>query len=94
MRSLAGTGVFVLGVAALLGSLSFVAWRQARALEDLEALDQARRERSLSMAERKELMERVEYLESRGRVEAEAGRWLGLRIPHGGEIVYLYGGPS
>jgi hypothetical protein len=91
MKKMAGTSLFVLSAAALLGSLSFVARRQARALTVLEDLEQVRRERSLTEAERTELTRRVELLESRSRVEAEAMRTLGLRRPHDYEIVTYAG---
>lgn len=94
MRRLAGTSLLALSVAALLGSLSFVAWRQARALEALERLDEARTERSLLEAERTELTQRVEYLESRGRIEADAWTRLGLRRPHDWEVVNIQGSES
>ncbi|MFC1661500.1 hypothetical protein ACFL3S_08640 [Gemmatimonadota bacterium] len=93
MKRMAGTSLFALAVAALLSSLSFVAWRQGTALSVLEDLDAVQRERSLSEAEKTELNRRVEVLESRSRVETEAWRRLNLRRPHDYEIV-TYAGES
>lgn len=80
-----------LAVAALLASLSLVAWRQSRALETMEALDHVRRERSLTLAERAELERRIHYLESRARVVPAARERLGMHMPDASEIVYLPG---
>jgi hypothetical protein len=93
MKRMAGTSLFVLSAAGLLGSLGIVARRQAQALTVLEDLEEVRREWSLSEAERTELTRRVELLESRSRVEAAAMRRLGLRRPHDYEIV-TYAGES
>ncbi|HZD04479.1 MAG TPA: hypothetical protein VE173_06165 [Longimicrobiales bacterium] len=81
-----------LAFAALLASLSFVTWRQGRALEDLAELDQVRRERSLAEANRVEVQRRIQVLESRGRVASEARRRLEMHTPASSEIVYLAGG--
>lgn len=94
MTRLTGTSLMALSLAALLGSLSFVAWRQARALEALEQLDEIRAERSLLEAERTELTHRVEYLESRGRIQEDAWSRLRLRVPHDWEVVNIQGNGS
>lgn len=78
-------------VAALLGSLSLVTWRQARVRESLEELDHLRREISLIEAERSELEQRIRILESRSRVVPEARERLGMRTPGSAEIVILSG---
>ena len=82
------TGV---AVAALLGSLGLVVWRQARALEALADLDQVRTERGLLIAEHADLERRIQVLESRTRVVPEALRRLGMRTPASTEIVILPG---
>ncbi len=89
MRRLTGTSRVALAVAAFLASLSLVAWRQARALETLETLDQVRRELEASVAERGELQRQARYLESWGRVRAEARDRLNMKVPSGAEIVIL-----
>ena len=88
---LAGTSMVALATAALLGSLSLVAWRQARALEALELLDGLERELALGQAEQADLSGRIQILESRGWVIPEAGEKLGMRVPQASEIVYLAG---
>ena len=89
MTRLAGTSMVALATAALLASLSLVAWRQARALEALESLDRVSRDLSLSQAEVEDLMGRVSVLESRGRIVPEARDELGMRMPDASEIVFL-----
>jgi hypothetical protein len=91
MTRLAGTSFVATAAAALLGSLSLVAWRQARAMEALEHLDHLRREVTLGEAEETDLVRRVQFLESRGRVVPEAERKLGMRMPEASEIVILLG---
>ena len=89
-RTLGPTRV-ALAVAALLASLSLVAWRQSRALETMEALDHLRREKSLAVAERVELERRIHHLESRARVVPAARERLEMHMPDASEIVYLPG---
>jgi hypothetical protein len=89
MRSHAGLLRLALAAAALLGSLSLVVWRQSRALELLRELDRTRTARAIAEAKRSEENRRIEYLESRARVVADAGARLGLRVPSGDEIVIL-----
>lgn len=91
MSRLAGTSVVALATAALLASLSLVAWRQARALETLEILDGLQRELALGQAEMADLSSRIRILESRGRIVPEARDELGMRIPEASEIVILAG---
>jgi len=85
----AGSLFIVLAVALLLAGLSSVAWRQSRAREELAELDAVRREISLMIAERNELVNRIQSLESLGRVIPEAERRLDMRLPKDGEIVLL-----
>ncbi len=80
-----------LSVAALLASLSFVAWRQGRALQELTELERIRNEISLARAEQAALVRRIQYLESRGRVVPEAAERLGLHNPVASEQVLLSG---
>ena len=94
MTRLAGTSMVALATAALLASLSLVAWRQARAMEALERLDGVRRELTLSESEKDDLLSRVRVLESRGRVVPEAREELGMRMPGASEIVILAGEAS
>lgn len=75
--------------ALLFASLSLVVWRQSRALEELRALDEARSERTVLLAERSELQREIHRLESRSRVVAVAGARMGLRLPAADEIVLL-----
>ena len=91
MTRLAGSSLVATAVAALLGSLSFVAWRQARAIEALEHL---RREVTLGEAEETDLLREVHFLESRGRVVPEAESRLGMRLPEAGEVIILPGEDS
>lgn len=92
MTRLAGTSLVALAAAALLASLSLVAWRQAIALEALERLDGIQRELNLGEAEQADLLARIRVLESRGRVVPAAREELGMRMPDAGEIVILAGG--
>ena len=82
-----------IGVAAvaLLGSLGFLVWRQARALEGLADLAQVRTERRLAIDELADMERRIQVLESRSRVVPEARRLLGMRTPNASEIVILPG---
>ncbi len=89
--SLTGATRAALAVAALLASLSLVAWRQARALEALAALDGVRQARVLAVAEKAELERRIQYLESRGRVVPAARSRLGMHTPDASEMVILPG---
>lgn len=90
-RGFATSSAVALAVAILLASLSLVTWRQSRAYEANEALDGVRRARSLAEAERSELIRRIQYLESRGRVVPDARRRLGMHSPGASEIVLLPG---
>lgn len=76
---LSGPAVVALAFATLLAALSLVTWRQNQALAALERLDRVRFELSLAEAHRAELVRRIRYLESRGRVVSEA-REMGLHV--------------
>jgi cell division protein FtsL len=83
--------LLALGFAALLGALSLVTWRQARAREILAEVDRVRTEIALAEAEESELVRRIQYLESRSRVREWAMANLGMHQPTGEEIVLLEG---
>ena len=91
MKALAGTSRVALAVAAFLASLSLVSFRQRDALDTMEALDSLRQERSLQGANREELESRILYLESLGRIVAEAEGRLGMRRATSSDIVLLTG---
>ncbi len=86
---LSGSLMATVAVAVLLAALSFLMWRQARALEALAGLDGLRREISLVTSERNELVNRIQVLEGRGRIVPAARDRLGMQTPNGGEIVWL-----
>lgn len=89
MRSHSGTIRLALSFAALLGSLTLVIWRQSRALEMLRGIDDMRSSRVIVEAERAELTRRIQTLESRGRVVADAHDRLAMHVPSANEIVIL-----
>ena len=91
MTQFSGASLVALAMAALLGALTLVAWRQSRALESLAELDTVRSEVSLALAEREELDRRIRRLESRAHVVEAASR-IGMHTPEASEIVYLTGG--
>ncbi len=85
-----GSGLlrFALACALLLLGLAAVVRRQSRGLELMRAVERARAERALAEAQRAELLERIEWLQSRAHVTEEAAR-RGMRLPSGREIVIL-----
>ena len=89
MRSHSGTIRLALAFAALLGALTMVIYRQSRALEVLRAADEMRGARVIAEAERAELTRRIQKLESRARVVADARDRLGMHVPSASEIVIL-----
>lgn len=89
MSRAVATGRLVLAGSVLLASLTFVAWRQSRALEALAALEEVRGHRELAEVERATLQRRIQHLESRGRVVPEAKERLGMHTPDASEIVFL-----
>lgn len=72
----------------LVCSLGFVTWRQSRALEVYQELDEVRRQVSVAQAERVETEREIQVLLSRSRV-VPAARALGLRTPDASEQIYL-----
>jgi cell division protein FtsL len=94
MKRLTGTSLVALATALLLASLTLVARRQAQALEELDLVDELRREWSLEIAEQEDLQNRIRQLESRGRILAEAEERLGMRKAAASDIVFLSGGGS
>jgi len=91
MKSLAGTSRVALAVAALLASLSLVAWRQRQALDTMEDLELLEEEIALEVASRSELENRIRKLESRGRVVSLARERLGMREAVSSDIIFLTG---
>lgn len=89
MRPRRGVLRMALVFAALLASMTLLVRRQSETLSTLRELDGLRREVSLIESERGELIRRLQHLESRQRVVQEASRRLGMRIPHGSEMVIL-----
>ncbi|MDX1495517.1 MAG: hypothetical protein R3253_15725 [Longimicrobiales bacterium] len=72
----------------LVCSLGFVTWRQSRALEVFQELDEVRRQVSVAQAERVEMERQIQVLRSRARI-VPAARELGLHTPEAEEQVYL-----
>ena len=89
MRSHTGTIRLAFAFAALLAALTMVIYRQSRALEVLRAADEMRGARVIAEAERSELARRIQTLESRTRVVADARERLGMHVPSAEEIVIL-----
>ena len=82
-----------LAMAALLASLSLVAWRQGRAYEAREALEELRTELALSRSSQLELKGEIRFLTSRERIRRVAEARLGLKAPSGQVIVVPVEGP-
>lgn len=94
-RRNAGPAVQVaLCAATMLAALSGVAWRQGQALDAFTHLEQVAREASLASTEIAELSRSIQYLESRGRVIAEASERLGMHLPATDEMMFLPGDGS
>lgn len=87
-RGLGSLGL-ALAFAGLLASLSLVVWRQSRSMDTLRALEEIRAERVLVEAQRWEHQRRIQYLESRGRVEPAARSRLGMHVPSGAEEMII-----
>lgn len=77
----------------LVCSLGFVTWRQSRALEVFQELDEVRRQVSVAQAERVEMEREIQVLRSRA-VVVPAARRLGLHTPDAEEQVYLARGEA
>lgn len=89
MRTHNGTIRLSFAFAALLAAMTLVIWRQSRALELLRGVDGIRGERVIAEAERSELGRRIQHLESRARVVADARSRLSMHVPSANEIVIL-----
>lgn len=87
-RASAGVIRLALAFALVLAGLALVVRRQSRALELVRAVDRARAERALAEAQRAELIQRIDGLQSRARITAVVARG-GMRLPSGSEIVIL-----
>lgn len=79
--------------ACLVCSLGFVTWRQSRALEVHQELDEVRRQVSVAEAERVEIEREIQVLRSRARI-VPAARELGLHTADASEQVYLARGDA
>lgn len=89
MRGGAGVIRLAMAFAVLLFALSMVVYRQSRALVALRSLDRVRTTLAVVEAERAEQQQRIQRLESRGRIVTVAGTRMGMRVPAGNEIVIL-----
>lgn len=85
-------GRVVVALAAVLGALALVAWRQSKARETMANLEDVVRELAVAADEREELLRLLARVEGRSWVAAEAARRLGLRPPGDGEVVIPSGG--
>ncbi len=90
-RRLSGPLGLAVGMALFLSSLSFVVWRQARALEVLGALEQGRQARAIAEAERVDLFQEIRQLEGLARIERVAREQLGMHLTTADEMVILEG---
>ncbi len=84
----AGVLRLALACALVLAGLALVVRRQSRALELVRAVERARAERAVAEAQRAQLLERIDWLQSRGRITSVTAR-SGMRLPTGSEIVIL-----
>ena len=92
-RTLATSGMLVLGFSGLLAALSYVTWRQSRAFEAMAGLDGIEHSLSLAESERAELVQRIQSLDNRPRISAFAQELLGMHHPQASEMRLLAGGP-
>jgi cell division protein FtsL len=84
---------WALAMAALLASLSVVAWRQGRAYEVQQQLEAVRTERSLALSNQAQLKRDIRVLQSRERIVRVARELMGLRPPTGQVRVIRVEGP-
>jgi cell division protein FtsB len=91
-RPRGGWILFALGMVTLLASLSFVAWRQNRTRDALAVIEGMERQMALLRAEEAELRLRLQRLESRAYVVAEARSRLGMVAPGTDRLVLLLPG--
>ncbi len=85
-------GRVAVALAAVLGALALVAWRQSQARETMAQLEEVVRELAVAADEKEELVRLLARVEGRAWVAAEAARRLGLRPPRDGEVVIPSGG--
>jgi cell division protein FtsL len=78
-----------LAMAALLASLSVVAWRQGRAFEVQGELEAMRTQVSMARSEQHQLERDIRVLTSRERIVRAAGERLGLRPAAGDQVRIL-----
>jgi cell division protein FtsL len=89
-----GTLRVALAIAALLGSLSLVIWRQSRAFDLLRELDRTRSRRAAVESSKSQLISRIQNLESRTRIMEVAGARWGMRVPESHEEFVILMRPS
>jgi cell division protein FtsL len=85
-RAVMARVLFVLAVAA---SLASVIWRQTAGVDRQRALAAVQAEISVAEAERVELTNRVQALQTRARITRVAGSRLGLHVARDDEVVLL-----
>ena len=78
-------------LAAVLASLTAVAWRQSTTRETLEELTAAERELAIALDEREELARELASMETRQWIGGEASERLGMRAPTEKEVVIASG---
>lgn len=81
-------GRVALTLVCLLLSLGLVTWRQSRAFEANQALDELRRQVSVAQAEQIELERDIQVRRSLGNIVA-AAESIGMVTPHADQIVVL-----
>ena len=80
---MSGVNRAALAMAALLASLSLVAWRQGRGFDAQRDLEELRAELSMAVSEQHQLQRDIRVLESREWIVEAAAKRLGLRPPAG-----------
>lgn len=81
-------GRFTLTFTFLVLSLGFVTWRQSRAFEANQALDELRRQVSVAQAEQVELERDIQVRRSMTNI-VEAAEAIGMVTPHAEDLVIL-----
>ena len=82
---------WVLALAAVLGALAAVAWRQSATRGTMEELDRSERELAVAEDEREEVERELMAVQEWGWVHREASRRLGLRPATQREVVITTG---
>lgn len=85
-RAFGGRAFVVLAVA---GSLASVVWRQTEGVTRQRELTRIQNETGIAEAERIELANRIQALQTRARITRVAGQRLGLHVAKDDEIVLL-----